>query len=198
MPGQVSLAYLKARGLYDESIIVVASDHGDATGEFGRYSHSTSIFPEVMRVPLIVHLPADHARPSWCTTTTDFPHSPTSRRRSTTCWDIGRSGRILCSDVRCSPKPGKNWIAYRRTELFLASDERAVYGLLADNGRFLYTTYDSPAESFLFDLSQDPNARAQSSDRTVAGGICSADHRASAHGGGFLRVQTGSGIVAGG
>ena len=47
---------------------------------------------------------------------------------------------------------------YRRTELFLASDERAVYGLLADNGRFLYTTYDFPAESFLFDLSQDPNA----------------------------------------
>ena len=50
-------SYLKARGLYDESIIVVASDHGDATGEFGRYSHSLSIFPEVMRVPLIVHLP---------------------------------------------------------------------------------------------------------------------------------------------
>jgi hypothetical protein len=47
---------------------------------------------------------------------------------------------------------------HRRNELFLASDERAVYGLLADNGRFLYTTYDSPAQSFLFDLSSDPNA----------------------------------------
>jgi hypothetical protein len=47
---------------------------------------------------------------------------------------------------------------YRRSELFLASDERAVYGLLADNGRFLYATYDSPAQSFLFDLGRDPNA----------------------------------------
>jgi hypothetical protein len=47
---------------------------------------------------------------------------------------------------------------YRRTQVFLASDERAVYGLLTDNGRFLYTTYDSPARSFLFDLERDPDA----------------------------------------
>src|SRR5262249_17657132 len=30
------VGYLKQRGMYDSSIIVVASDHGDATGEYGR------------------------------------------------------------------------------------------------------------------------------------------------------------------
>ena len=50
-------SYLKQRGMYDNSIIIVTSDHGDATGEFGRISHSTSIWPEIMRVPLIIHLP---------------------------------------------------------------------------------------------------------------------------------------------
>ena len=54
--------FLKARGLYDHSIIIVTSDHGDATGELGRSSHSLSIFPEVMRVPLLIHLPADLRR----------------------------------------------------------------------------------------------------------------------------------------
>src|SRR6201988_4814412 len=49
--------YLKQHGLYDDSVIIIASDHGDATGEFGRISHSTSIWPEIMRVPLIIHLP---------------------------------------------------------------------------------------------------------------------------------------------
>jgi hypothetical protein len=44
-------------------------------------------------------------------------------------------------------------------ELFLASDVLAVYGILGDDGRYLYTTYASPAKSELFDLSQDPNAR---------------------------------------
>jgi len=33
-------AYLKRHGMYDNSVIVVTSDHGDATGEFGRTSHS--------------------------------------------------------------------------------------------------------------------------------------------------------------
>ena len=51
------VGYLKQHAMYDNSIIVVTSDHGDATGEFGRISHSTSIWPEIMRVPLIMHLP---------------------------------------------------------------------------------------------------------------------------------------------
>ena len=47
--------------------------------------------------------------------------------------------------------------SYKRDELFLASDVRAVFGLLSENGRWFYTTYDSPAESMLFDLAHDPN-----------------------------------------
>lgn len=151
-------AYLKARGLYDESIIVVASDHGDALGELGRHSHSLSIFPEVMRVPLIMHLPVsmrdklvrDDEQISALTDITPslyylLGHRPIRLNPV--------FGRPLFAESREELEP------YRRTELFLASDERAVYGLLADNGRFLYTTYDSPAESFLFDLSQDPQAQ---------------------------------------
>jgi hypothetical protein len=149
--------YLKTRGLYDRSVIIVTSDHGDATGEFGRYSHSVSIFPEVMRVPLIVHLPAGMR--------SKLVYDDNGLSALT---DITPSLYYLLGHkpIRSNPIFGHPLFAeskeeldrYRRTELFLASDERAVYGLLADNGRFLYTTYDSPAESFLFDLSRDPNA----------------------------------------
>ena len=48
---------LKSRGMYDNSVIILTSDHGDATGEFGRQTHSHIIYPEVMHVPLIIHLP---------------------------------------------------------------------------------------------------------------------------------------------
>ena len=47
---------------------------------------------------------------------------------------------------------------YPRRDLLLASDVRAVYGILTADGRYLYTTYDSPAQSYLFDLAADPNA----------------------------------------
>ena len=149
--------YLKARGLYDKSIIILTSDHGDATGEFGRYSHSLSIYPEVMRVPLLVHLPVSMRN--------KFVYDDSGLSALT---DIAPSLYYLLGHqpIRSNPLYGhplfvedkRELEPYRRSELFLASDERAVYGLLTDNGRFLYATYDSPARSFLFDLSRDPNA----------------------------------------
>ena len=48
---------LKARGLYDQSIIVLTSDHGDSLGEEGRFGHAYTIYPEVLQVPLVVHVP---------------------------------------------------------------------------------------------------------------------------------------------
>jgi len=47
---------------------------------------------------------------------------------------------------------------YVPRDVLLASDVRAVYGILTADGRYLYTTYDSPAQSYLFDLAADPNA----------------------------------------
>ncbi|MCI0437397.1 MAG: sulfatase-like hydrolase/transferase, partial [Gemmatimonadetes bacterium] len=49
---------LKARGLYDESIVIVTSDHGDSLGEEGRMGHAYTLYPEVVRIPLLMHLPS--------------------------------------------------------------------------------------------------------------------------------------------
>lgn len=149
--------YLKQRGMYDDSIIVIASDHGDATGEFGRISHSTSIWPEIMRVPLIIHVPTkmreglvyDDTRPSTLT-------------------DIAPTLYYLLGHrpIRVNPLYGRPLFArnrqeldaYPKQDLLIASDVRAVYGILTADGRYLYTTYDSPEQSYLFDLQRDPNA----------------------------------------
>lgn len=150
-------AYLKQHGLYDNSIIIVTSDHGDATGEFGRMSHSTLIWPEVMRVPLLVHLPPslrerlvyDDTRLSTLTDITPtlyylLGHRPIRRNPL--------YGRSLFAQTQ------QELDAYPRRDVLLASDVRAVYGILTADGRYLYTTYDSPAQSYLFDLEADPNA----------------------------------------
>jgi hypothetical protein len=152
------LAFLKTHGLYDNSLIILTSDHGDATGEFGRTSHSLSIYPEVMHVPLIVHLPLqmhgkflyDDTHLSALTDITPSIYYLLGHRPLHTDPILGHA---LFVDSREELEHN------RRDELFMASDERAVYGLLTENGRFLYTTYDSPAQSFLFDLSRDPNAQ---------------------------------------
>jgi hypothetical protein len=150
-------SYLKQRGLYDNSIIIVASDHGDATGEFGRISHSVSIWPEIMHVPLILHLPA-RMRQSLVY----------DEKRLSTLTDIAPTLYYLLAHrpIRQNPLYGRPLVAetkaeldqYRTRDLLLASDVRAVYGILTADGRYLYTTYDSPAQSYLFDLVADPNA----------------------------------------
>lgn len=150
--------YLKARGLYDNSIIIVTSDHGDATGELGRFSHSTSIYPEIMRVPLIVHLPAALRR----SVVYDETHLSALTDITPSLYYLLGHRPIVVNPLFGHPlfvETRGELERYQRTQLFLASDERAVYGLLTENGRFLYTTYDSPARSFLFDLDHDPDAQ---------------------------------------
>jgi hypothetical protein len=151
------ISYLKARGIYDNSIVVLTSDHGDATGQFGRTSHSISIYPEIMRVPLIVHLPSamrnrfvyDDSQLSTLTDITPSLYYLLGHKAIETNPLYGRPIFVETTAELDRRQP---------RELFLASDVRAVYGILADNGRYLYVTYDSPADSFLFDLASDPNA----------------------------------------
>lgn len=50
---------LKARGLYEEMIIVVTADHGEEFFEHGRIGHAITLFEESLRVPLLVHYPRD-------------------------------------------------------------------------------------------------------------------------------------------
>ena len=54
--GQV-IQKLKDLGLYDSTLIVITSDHGELLGEHGEPTHSYFIYQNVLRVPLIVKLP---------------------------------------------------------------------------------------------------------------------------------------------
>lgn len=48
---------LRERGLLDETLLVVLSDHGEAFGEHGEVGHGRSLFAEELRVPWILHGP---------------------------------------------------------------------------------------------------------------------------------------------
>lgn len=52
------LDYLAATGQFDETLIVVAGDHGEAFGEHGDFVHGHLAYEEVMHVPLLIKFPA--------------------------------------------------------------------------------------------------------------------------------------------
>ena len=51
------IQYLKTKNKWENTVIVVTSDHGQAFYEHGFASHASAIFDEVMRVPLIIRAP---------------------------------------------------------------------------------------------------------------------------------------------
>jgi len=51
------LADLERRGLTDETLVVLTSDHGEALGEHGQVGHVNTLYDEVLRVPLVIRSP---------------------------------------------------------------------------------------------------------------------------------------------
>ncbi len=49
--------WLKSRGLYDQALIFVFSDHGEGLGDHGELEHGLFVYREAIQVPLAVKLP---------------------------------------------------------------------------------------------------------------------------------------------
>ena len=56
------VADLQARGLYDDTLLIVTADHGEEFGEHGGFYHGTSLYESLLHIPLIVHAPKLPAR----------------------------------------------------------------------------------------------------------------------------------------
>jgi arylsulfatase len=48
---------LAERGRLDRTVVVATSDHGEAFGQHGRFSHTSTLYEEMVHVPLVVRLP---------------------------------------------------------------------------------------------------------------------------------------------
>lgn len=53
---------LEKQNILDETIVVITADHGEAFGEHGRFGHHPYLYDELLRVPLIVHVPGLESR----------------------------------------------------------------------------------------------------------------------------------------
>lgn len=53
------VARLKERGLWEQTLLIVTSDHGEFFGEHGLVEHSKDVYEEVLHVPLVVKWPGE-------------------------------------------------------------------------------------------------------------------------------------------
>jgi arylsulfatase A-like enzyme len=148
------LAFLKKAGLYDNSIIIVTADHGDSLGERGRWGHAYTIFPEIVRVPLIFHLPpAMKARLAWDPQAVAFLSDITPSLY----YLLGQRpivenplfGRPLFTGTLEEQRP------YEQDAYLVASSYAPVYGELTQNGRYLYIVDGVSYKDYFYDLGAD-------------------------------------------
>jgi hypothetical protein len=147
------VASLVQRGLYDDSIIIITSDHGDSIGERGNWGHQFWLFPEDVRVPLIVHVPlalksaltTDLARVAFLTDIAPTMYALLGH-------EVRNLGPLFGSPLFV---PANGELPSRgRDSFLLVSSYGPTYALLRRNGRALYVSDVAAGREFAFDLSR--------------------------------------------
>ena len=133
--------------------MVLTADHGDSLGEAGRWGHAYTLFPEVVRIPLVVHAPASLqtrlADPSTLAFSTDItptlyaltdhPVEPSASRVL---------GRPLLRQQATPSSDAADW-------QLLVSSYGPVYGILRGQGRWLYIVDAVNYRDYYYDLDAD-------------------------------------------
>jgi arylsulfatase A-like enzyme len=149
------IKHLKSRELFDNSIVILTSDHGDSLGEKGKWGHSYWMFPEILRVPLIIHLPARLQKyPAWnpksIAFTTDITptlyyllgHRPITRN--------ALFGRPLITLTETEQTE------YLQKSYLVVSSYGPVYGILGGDGQSLFIADAVNEKNYFFNLADDP------------------------------------------
>ena len=144
------IAFLKERGLYENSIVILTADHGDSLGEGGRWGHAYTLVPEVLRIPLIVHVP-EKLRSAYVSDVKDVAFLTDI---APSLYQLLGQGPTNKSELFGKPlfAPDAAALAsYRRDSWLVAASYAPVYGILK-NGRELYVSDAVQYRESLYDI----------------------------------------------
>lgn len=161
---------LRRKGLYDRSLVIVTSDHGESLGEHGEAEHGFFVYNATLRVPLIVKWPRSSGRGRVVTeavssidlasTIAQAAGVPAAAERSFQ----GKALTRFLGDQTASPEP-----VY--AESYYARDSFGWHELRSlVTGKFKYI--DAP-QAELYDLEHDPAEQSNiaATDRATTGSL---------------------------
>jgi len=133
---------LKEMGLYDSSLIIITSDHGELFGEHDLYTHNDLMYEGVLRVPLLIKYP--------------FKQKTGREKKMVTLPDLFSTILAICDIPVRGEVSGK--IFDDNTPPFVSEffnsklgEHRAIY-----HDKYKYMTYGLDKSTELYDLERDP------------------------------------------
>jgi arylsulfatase A-like enzyme/Tfp pilus assembly protein PilF len=149
------LRFLKEKGIYQNTIIVLCGDHGESLGEHGEKTHGFFIYNATMHVPLIIRLPETSAARTVAEPVSLVDLMPTVLSAVGLATPSQVQGRSVLSEIRGAPAGADlptNRTLYGETFLprihFDWSELRA-----SENAKYHFIEAPKPE---LYDLTKDP------------------------------------------
>jgi arylsulfatase A-like enzyme len=160
------ISYLKSRGLYDNSIVVLTADHGEAYGEYGHISHAYGMYPSTLRIPLIIHLPKAardryYYDPQAVAFNIDVTPSLYYLLGYRSIANDEKFGRPLFTET---PEENRE---YQRDSYLVSVCYNPIYGILGGNGKTLFIANEMDGVDQYFDLVRDPEGIVNLVDSTI-------------------------------
>ncbi len=130
------VAALRARGLYEDSVIVVLSDHGESFWEHRDWRHENNLYSQVIRIPLMIRPPGGVARPPVDELAQQIDVLPTILELLDLPAPAAAQGRsLLATDGESPPRVGFSYlecVSRRRLAAVLAGPWKLIRGIDSD------------------------------------------------------------------
>ena len=151
---------LEARGLAENTVVVLVSDHGEEFGEHGGYQHGHTLFAELVRVPLIIRAPGIAPRRVASVARTVDIHPTLLDVLGRAYFRPGRpvDGASLVDPMKGEPASDLPALAEIRL------NARGTMDAVVRGRHKLVRHYDEEGSLFLYDLRQDPGETHDLSD----------------------------------
>jgi hypothetical protein len=142
--------FLKRRGLYDRSVVILTADHGEMLGEDRQWGHAYYLFPPVLQIPLIVHLPPPLAGSAAVDVSAiAFSTDITPTIYSILGYQPSRQTELMGQSLIGTA--GTDFTSRRRATEVVAASYGAVWGVLRHNGRHLYIVDANHGKEYAFE-----------------------------------------------
>jgi arylsulfatase A-like enzyme len=143
---------LKEQDLYDNTLIVVLSDHGEEFNDHGSYGHGGRLWEELIRVPLLIKLPgAEFAGTRVTERVRVMDILPTVAAVLSPEFDVQRQVGVDLTGLWKQPSA---WASLP----ILAEEEPDLRALIREGWKIIQERHSNgdPDRLWLFDLNQDP------------------------------------------
>ena len=158
------IGYLKKRNIYDNTLIVFTSDHGEEFGEHGKVGyHTHTVYDELLKVPLLIKFPdSGYAGTRIDTQVRSIDITPTILQALGIAATQDVDGSSLfplllgegVADATCETSAELQFAVSERDD---AADSHHVMSIRTNESKlYVIKKYDTIARKLFFDLKDDP------------------------------------------